>query len=144
MENTAYLFLWYFAAYVLVTLIGVLHTVFNITVLHMKSMVDSPGMGEGYERTKPWHPLYNIIIFPPFAYLYLAGLPTVTLQTAVWTGLLWGTVTVVIDVIGWVLIKHPWSLTFKEFYVDYQPWITLIYLTIYASPLIAFGVMKLF
>ncbi len=144
MENTAYLFLWYFAAYVLVTLIGVLHTVFNITVLHMKSMVDSPGMGEGYERTKPWHPLYNIIIFPPFAYLYLAGLHTVTFQTAVWTGLLWGTVTIVIDVIGWVLIKHPWSLTFKEFYVDYQPWITLIYLTIYASPLIAFGVMKLF
>ena len=144
MENTAYLFLWYFAAYVLVTLTGVLHTVFNITVLHMKSMVDSPGMGEGYERTKPWHPLYNIIIFPPFAYLYLAGLQTVTLQTAVWTGLLWGTVTIVIDVIGWVLIKHPWSLTFKEFYVDYQPWITLIYLTIYASPLIAFGVMKLF
>ncbi len=144
MENTAYLFLWYFAAYVLVTLTGVLHTVFNITVLHMKSMVGSPGMGEGYERTKPWHPLYNIIIFPPFAYLYLAGLHTVTLQTAVWTGLLWGTVTVVIDVIGWVLIKHPWSLTFKEFYVDYQPWITLIYLTIYASPLIAFGVMKLF
>ena len=144
MEYTAYLFLWYFAAYVLVTLTGVLHTVFNITVLHMKSMMDSPGMGEGYERTKPWHPLYNIIIFPPFAYLYLAGLHTVTLQTAVWTGLLWGTVTVVIDVIGWVLIKHPWSLTFKEFYVDYQPWITLIYLTIYASPLIAFGVMKLF
>ena len=144
MENTAYLFLWYFAAYVLVTLTGVLHTVFNITVLHMKSMMDSPGMGEGYERTKPWHPLYNIIIFPPFAYLYLAGLHTVPLQTAVWTGLLWGTVTVVIDVIGWVLIKHPWSLTFKEFYVDYQPWITLIYLTIYASPLIAFGVMKLF
>ena len=144
MENTAYLFLWYFAAYVLVTLTGVLHTVFNITVLHMKSMMDSPGMGEGYERTKPWHPLYNIIIFPPFAYLYLAGLHTVTLQAAVWTGLLWGTVTIVIDVIGWVLIKHPWSLTFKEFYVDYQPWITLIYLTIYASPLIAFGVMKLF
>ena len=144
MENTAYLFLWYFAAYVLVTLTGVLHTVFNITVLHMKSMMDSPGMGEGYERTKPWHPLYNIIIFPPFAYLYLAGLHTVTLQTAVWTGLLWGTVTIVIDVIGWGLIKHPWSLTFKEFYVDYQPWITLIYLTIYASPLIAFGVMKLF
>lgn len=144
MENTAYLFLWYFAAYVLVTLTGVLHTVFNITVLHMKSMMDSPGMGEGYERTKPWHPLYNIIIFPPFAYLYLAGLHTVTFQTAVWTGLLWGTVTIVIDVIGWVLIKHPWSLTFKEFYVDYQPWITLIYLTIYASPLIAFGVMKLF
>ena len=129
----------YWAAYGIVTLVGILHTCYNILVLGMGTMKEGPGMGEGYERTKPWHPLYNIIIFPPFAYLYLAGLHTVTLQTAVWTGLLWGTVTIVIDVIDWVLIKHPWSLTPRAFYLDYQPWITLIYITIYASPLLAFG-----
>ena len=33
--------------------------------------------------------------------------------------------------IGWVMIKHPWSLSFKEFYIDYQPWITLIYIAIF-------------
>lgn len=46
--------------------------------------------------------------------------------------------TIVFDVFGWVLIKHPWSLSFKEFYVDYQPWITLIYIAIFAGPLVGY------
>lgn len=143
MENFGFSMLWYWAAYFVVTGIGVLHTVFNIVVLHMKSMKDGPGMGEGYEKTKPWHPLYNIIVFPISAYLYFQGLEAVRLSNVIATALIWGTITVVFDFIGWVFIMHPWSLTVKEFYIDYQPWITLIYITIYASPLIAYGVMSL-
>lgn len=143
MENFGLSMLWYWAAYFIVTGIGVLHTIFNIAVLHMKSMKDGPGMGEGYEKTKPWHPLYNIIIFPIFAYLYFHGSGAITLSNVIATSLIWGTITVVFDLIGWVLIKHPWSLTFREFYVDYQPWITLIYITIYASPWIAYGMTNL-
>lgn len=135
--------LWFWIAYFIVTDIGVLHTIFNIKVLHMKSMKESPGMGEGYEKTKPWHPLYNVVIFPIFAYLYLHGLEIVTLTEVMETSLIWGTITVVFDLFGWVLIKHPWSLTFREFYIDYQPWITLIYITIYASPFIAYGFMRI-
>lgn len=130
MEKFGFSMLWYWVAYFIVTNIGVLHTIFNIKVLKMKSIKESSGMGEGYERTKPWHPLYNIIIFPIFAYLYFNRLETVTLSNAIATSLIWGTITVVFDLIGWVLIKHPWSLTVKEFYIDYQPWITLIYITI--------------
>ena len=108
----------------------------------MKPM-DKMSMGEGYEKTKPWHPLYNVVIFPIFAYLYLHGLEIVTLTEVMATSLIWGTITVVFDLFGWVLIKHPWSLTFREFYIDYQPWITLIYITIYASPFIAYGFMRI-
>ena len=32
--------------------------------------------------------------------------------------------------------------TFKEFYVDYQPWITLIYLAIFAGPVVGFFLMR--
>lgn len=142
MEHIGFLFLCYAGAYFIVTAIGVLHTVFNIAVLHMKSMKDSEGMGEGYEKTKPWHPLYNLVIFPIFAHIYFNGLSSVTWELAALTSLVWGTITIIIDVFGWVLIKHPWSLTFRQFYVEYQPWITLIYLTIYASPFLAFGIMK--
>ncbi len=131
--------LWYSIAYIVVTCIGMLHTVFNIVVLHMKSMKDSPGMGEAYERTKPWHPLYNIIIFPICAWLYFLNVGEVDFTLAVWTGLFWGTLTLVLDLVGWVLIKHPWSLSFREFYIDYQPWISLIYLAIYVSPVIGYG-----
>lgn len=143
MENFGYSMLWYWLAYFVVTGIGVLHTIFNVAVLHMKSMKESPGMGEGYEKTKPWHPLYNIIVFPVFACFYFSGLEAITLSNVIATSLIWGTITVVCDLIGWVLVKHPWSLTFKEFYVDYQPWITLIYITIYASPFITYGIMLL-
>ena len=45
---------------------------------------------------------------------------------------------VVFDVFGWVIIKHPWSLTFKQFYIEYQPWITLIYIAIFIGPILGF------
>ena len=45
MQNFGSSILWYCAADFIVTLIGMLHTIFNIYVLHMKSMKDSPGMG---------------------------------------------------------------------------------------------------
>ena len=143
MENFGMSMLWFWVAYFIVTDIGVLHTIFNIKVLKMKSMKESDGMGEGYEKTKPWHPLYNIIIFPIFAYLYFKGLDTISLSNVIYTSLIWGTIAVVFDLVGWVLIKHPWSLTFKGFYVDYQPWITIVYITIYASPFITYGLMQL-
>lgn len=100
MSNFGMSMMWFWLCYVIVTCVGVLHTVFNICVLKMKPM-DENGMGEGYEKAKPWHPLYNIVLF---------------------------------SLSGWVLIKHPWSLTFREFYADYQPWITLIYAAIFLGP----------
>ena len=130
--------LWFFIAYTLVTWIGILHTIFNIKVLHMKSMKESPGMGEGYEKTKPWHPLYNIIIFPIFGFLYMNGLSNPTINEALIAGLIWTLICIIGDLVGWVLIKHPWRLTFKEFYIDYQPWITLIYIAIFLGPIIGF------
>ena len=112
--------------------------VLDIVVLHMKSMKESEGMGEGYEKTKPWHPLYNIIIFPLFGYLYMRGLTNPTLSEALITGAIWAGICIISDLVGWVLIKHPWRLTFKEFYINYQPWITLIYIAIFLGPLIGY------
>ena len=115
MQNFGMSMLWFWISYLIVTLIGVGHTIFNILVLHMKSMKDGPGMGEGYEKTKPWHPLYNIIMFSLFGYLYMHGLAVPTMMEAVITGAVWAGICIVFDLFGWVIIKHPWSLTFKEF-----------------------------
>lgn len=137
MENFGMSMLWFWLGYAAATIIGMLHTVFNIYVLHMKPM-DLNGMGEGYERTKPWHPLYNIVLFPLFGYLYISGLQNPSIGEALITGVIWVSVCIVVDLVGWVLIKHPWSLTFKQFYVEYQPWITLIYIAIFAGPIIGY------
>ncbi len=137
MENFGRSMVMFWICYVCVTLVGILHTVFNIYVLHMNPM-DENSMGEGYEKTKPWHPLYNILLFSLFGYFYLSGLPTPTLTEALITGGIWTGICVIFDVFGWVLIKHPWSLSFKGFYLDYQPWITLIYCAIFFGPLIGY------
>jgi hypothetical protein len=57
------------------------------------------------------------------------------MKEAIWLGTFWAIVTIVVDLVGWVLVPHPWAMTFKEFYVDYQPWITFIYLIIFVSPI---------
>ena len=134
--------LWYWLGYVAVTSVGIAHTIFNILVLHMSSMAQGPGLGQGYEATKPWHPLYNIILFTLFGFIYLRKVKEPTFKKAALTGALWSGISIVIDVFGWVLIKHPWSLTFKQFYVEYQPWITIIYITIFLAPVVSFLLMR--
>lgn len=72
-------------------------------------MKENEGMGEGY------HPLYNIIIFPIFAYLYFNDLEMVTLSSIIATFLIWKTIAVVFDLFGWGIIKHPWHYLLKNF-----------------------------
>ena len=139
MENIGMSMIWFWICYFVVTAVGILHTVFNIYVLHMRPMEKGKeGMGEAYEKTKPWHPLYNIILFTLFGWLYMKGLHIPTIHEALITGAIWMGIAIVFDLFGWVIIKHPWSLTFKGFYVDYQPWISLIYVAIFAGPVIGF------
>ena len=137
MKNFGMSMLWFWVAYAAVTILGIAHTVFNIYVLHMTPM-DGTSMGEGYEKTKPWHPLYNIILFGLFGWLYMRGVADPSLYDALITGAIWAGICIVFDVFGWVIIKHPWSLSFKEFYIDYQPWISLIYVAIFLGPVIGF------
>ena len=137
MQNLGMSMLWFWLGYFSVTVVGILHTVFNIYVRHMEPM-NQESMGEGYEKTKPWHPLYNIILFSVFGYLYLNCLNAPSLYEAVITGLLWAAICAVFDLFAWVVIRHPWSLTFRQFYVEYQPWLTLIYIAIFLGPVVGF------
>ena len=59
MQDFGLSMLWFWIAYIIVTLIGILHTIFNIYVLHMKPM-DKESMGEGYE--KPNHGIHCTIL----------------------------------------------------------------------------------
>ena len=133
--------LWYWSAYIVVTLVGIGHTIFNWKILKMEIKVEKVASMYDvvpYAITVPFHPLYNIIIWPIFAYIYLLQTtPANVWKAALALGGSWTLITIVIDLFGWVIIKHPWRMTFREMYVDYQPWISLIYISIFVSPLIA-------
>ena len=142
MKNFGMSLLWFWVCYLVVTVIGILHTTFNIYVRKMAPM-DEKGMGEGYEKTKPWHPVYNILFFSIFGSLYMRGLPIPSLKEAIITGAVWAGICMAFDLVGWVLIKHPWSLSFRNFYIGYQPWISLIYLAIFLGPIIGYGITSI-
>ena len=139
--NIGLFVLWFWIAYIVVTLVGIGHTIFNWKVLHMdvkKEKITSMYDILPYARTVPFHPLYNIILWPICAYLYFtASASGFVWKDALVLGASWALITIILDLIGWVIIKHPWRMSFKEMYVDYQPWITLIYLSIFISPFIA-------
>jgi hypothetical protein len=139
--NFGLFMLLFWSAYVIVTLVGIVHTIFNwkvLKIVNTKSKISSMYDIPAYARTVPFHPLYNIIIWPVFSYLYLRGRsPANIWEDALILGVSWALITVIIDLFGWVIIKHPWRMTFKEMYVDYQPWITLIYVSIFVGPLLS-------
>ena len=97
--------------------------------------------------TVPYHVLVMLIIWPIFAHLYFRKSPkrnpAQQKQETFRLGLLWLALAMIVDYVSFVLIKTPFSLTFYQFYVDYQPWISLIYLAIFLSPWIRLGVVGL-
>jgi hypothetical protein len=133
---TAYLLL----SYWIVTGLGILLTIVFGAVYRLPappgpgvSMYDIPA----YSMTLPYHPLLNLLVWPWFAWHYLrsAAPRAPRSREALRLASFWTLTTMVVDLVGWVLIRHPWSLTLREFYVDYQPWITLVYAVIFATPL---------
>ena len=131
----------YWSAYVVVTLLGIGHTIFNWKVLKIetkKTEVATIYDIVPYAKTVPFHPLYNIIVWPIFTYIYLLEVSPVNVWgEAFILGASWALISIVFDLFGWVIIKHPWRMTLKEMYVDYQPWITFIYISIFLSPFVA-------
>jgi hypothetical protein len=128
-------------AYALVTLLGIALTVLFAAVLNLpQDPVGTPPYAiAAYRATEPIHPLLNLLVFPFFAWAYLRRLRAgVAGEREAWRlGAFWCGLTIVLDLVGWVLIPHPWKMPAWQFYVLYQPWITLIYLVILLSPVLA-------
>lgn len=133
---TLYLFL----AYWIVTALGILLTVAFAVTLRPFSPEAAPMLQvPAYVMSVPFHPLLNLLVWPVFGWLYLRR-STPNFEKpweAVRLGFFWFFATAVIDLFGWVLLPHPWHMTLEQFYVGYQPWISLIYLVIFISPLLA-------
>jgi hypothetical protein len=101
--------LWFWTAYLVVTLIGVGHTWFNSIVLKMDKDTKRPVKSvydiKSYSATVKFHTLYNIIIWPICSYFYFTmARPENLWFEAFILGLSWCVITVVWDMLAWVLI----------------------------------------
>jgi hypothetical protein len=144
--NTKKAALYLFLAYWIVTLLAILLTILFAVLFNPPSPEElgvTPSQAPAYLMTIPYHWILNLLVWPPFAWLDLRGVASdQRKKEALRLGAFWAIITIVVDLIGWVLIPHPWAMTFKEMYIDYQPWITLIYLIIFVSPPSVYYMLK--
>ncbi len=127
----------FLAAYAIMLPITALHVVLNWKLLHyagyttVQQLKECGPRVEAYTKTIPWQPLYNLLVFGVLSFVYLRGLPG---QTLLATGLLWAALGAVFDALTWVLLPHPWRLSWRELYLGHQPWLSLCYLCTALSP----------
>lgn len=142
--------IYFFVAYCVVT---VLATATSLTyeVIYHPPQPEELGVGllkaPSFTATVPYHVLIMLLVWPVFAWVYFRKRQQESLREEVMETLhlsfLWLAAAMIVDVVCFVLIKHPYSLTPHEFYVEYQPWISLIYISIFLSPFIRLGLSRL-
>lgn len=132
--------LYLITAYFVTTIFGALLSIVLGYALGLPSYIEAgvkPSQSPAYKVTEPFHPLLCLIFYTFFAYRRLRGMKKEELRTEAFRlGYIWLIGSAVIDYISFVLIPHPYAFTPREFYISYQPWITLIYVVIFASPLL--------
>jgi hypothetical protein len=138
----------FFVAYIIVTVLASSTSIIYGIVNHSppqapgESVLQSPA----FVATVPYHVLIMLVIWPIFAWIYFKRPKGSRAEVVRETGslaFLWLIAAIITDLVCFVLIKNPYSLTPHEFYVIYQPWISLIYLAIFLSPWIRFGLARL-
>jgi len=97
-----------------------------------------------FVMTVPYHLLINLLTWTLFSYLYFKKKEgnKYLLKEAFHLSCFWLVLAMIVDFIGFVLIKSPLSLTPHQFYVEYQPWISITYLLVFISPFISYGILK--
>ena len=135
------------AAYVIVSVLAVAISLSYGSIFHIPEPPPgtSPVKAPVFLATVPYHVLVMLIVWPLFAGLYFKkSKKTNTEQETLQLALLWLVLAMAVDCVCFVVIQTPFSLTWHQFYVDYQPWISLIYLAIFLSPWICIRTSRLF
>jgi len=97
-------------------------------------MVHSPS----YLFAEKFFPIINLLVWTAFTWVYfkLRRNAPVLLREAIILGACWQILAMFVDYVGFVLIKNPISLSAHDFYIGQFPWIYLIYLAIFISPIL--------
>lgn len=127
----------FFAAYVIVTVAAAALSMAAEAAMHhppTRDMVHSPS----YVFAEKFFPIINLLVWTAFSWVYfkLRRSAPVLPREALTLGAFWLVLAILVDYVGFVLIKNPISLSAHDFYIGQFPWIYLIYLAILVSPIL--------
>src|ERR1700754_1611394 len=124
---------WIFCvAYVVVTVLAIALSV-AIGMIGNLPPTPEPMQNQAYLISERFLPGMNLVVWGIFAWVYFRR-STATRGEAVALGVFWLAAAVVVDYVGFVLIRNPLSLSPHDFYLGQFPWIYLIYVAIFLGP----------
>lgn len=128
----------FIVAYIVVTVLAIALSISIGMVGHLPPSAE-PLQNQAYLLSERFLPLLNLLVWGTFAWVYFRGrtkTDRVALRGEAFAlGAFWMVAAIVVDYVGFVLIKNPISLTPHDFYVGQFPWIYLIYVAIFFAPL---------
>jgi hypothetical protein len=135
-------------AYILVTILAYSLSIIVGIIFELPSSEDlgvSMFKDPAFVMTVPYHLLINLLAWTVFSYFYFKKKENnkYQLKETLFLASFWLVMAMAVDFTGFVLIKSPFSLTPYQFYIEYQPWISVTYLIVFCSPFICYGLLKL-
>lgn len=126
-------------AYISVTVLAV---ALSVSIGIAKDLPSSTNalQNQAYLLSERFLPILNLVVWSIFAWAYFRSRAKRTARTALLKearalGLFWMIAAIIVDYVGFVLIKNPISLSPHDFYIGQFPWIYLIYIAIALGPL---------
>lgn len=137
---------YFISAYIIVTILAYLASYLVSVIIKLPpdppggNMFDSPE----FVKSVPYHLLINLLVWTAFSYIYFRSNQKRGFNTTapIYLGLYWLLAAMLTDLVFFVLIPSPVALSFHQFYVEYQPWISITYLIVFISPLLSYKLIK--
>ncbi|GGA62740.1 hypothetical protein GCM10011507_12910 [Edaphobacter acidisoli] len=133
-------------AYISVTILGIALSIFIGIIGHYPSAAEAL-QNQAYLVSERFYPFMNLVVWSLFAWAYFrkrakqAGKISLTREART-LGAFWVVAAIIVDYVGFVVIKNPISLSPHDFYIGQFPWIYLIYVAIALSPLCYIALLR--
>lgn len=139
--NITQAFIWFLIGFLLVNGLKFLHTIVGSRMKHQRIKNNEIPVRGYYKQTYfgmlRFQPFYYVIIWLACSYFYFSGhISGNSFTDALITGIFWWAMTVICEMLLWVLVNHTMNLSWKEMYLQSQPWISLTYYAVLVSPLV--------
>lgn len=131
-------------AYVTITALGI-GGFFLIAAIQHTGSYAHPLDDPSYLLEEKFLPLANLVVWTLFALAYFGkrrGAPCPWFKEPVQLGALWLAIALPADLVSAVLIRSAESMTAHDFYIGQFPWIYLIYVAVFISPICAASVRQ--
>lgn len=133
--------IWFLIGFLAVNGLKLLHIQRTVQKLKLKPAYSSLSEPEiitiANRKVQPYSPSYYLVIWLVCStfYFLLHDSPGIY-KDALFTGILWWLLTLILETVIWVKGSHKYKLTWKEMYMNSQPWLSLCYYAVLVSPLI--------